>query len=74
MLSWAEARLQDNYLLTLSSDEKRKISQQLIESVYARGGRFLEKVSKGTFVEVDSKRARIKASQALREVPKSCKK
>jgi hypothetical protein len=70
----AKARLQDNYLLTLSSDEKRKISQQLIESVYARGGRFLEKVSKGTFVEVDSKRARIKASQALREVPKSCKK
>jgi DNA-binding SARP family transcriptional activator len=66
----AKTRLQEEYFSAQTSEEKLKISQQLIETVYARGGRFLEKLSEGTFVEVGRKRAETKARQALREVAK----
>jgi hypothetical protein len=65
-----KTQLQKVYLTLHSREEKTKLSKQLAESVYARGGRFLEIVSKGKYVEVDSGRARLKASQALREVLK----
>jgi hypothetical protein len=64
----AKEGLQEKYRRTSSLVEKCKISRGLVESVHARGGRFLQKVSNGIYVEVGSARARAKASQALREV------
>jgi hypothetical protein len=66
----AKSRLQEDYFSVHTNEEKTQISHQLVDTVYARGGRFLEKLSTGTFVEVGRKRVRIKASQALREVAK----
>lgn len=63
----AKRSFQEDYGAAHTREEKTKISQQLVDAVYARGGRFLEKVAGNWYLEVDNELARKKASQALRE-------
>jgi hypothetical protein len=67
-----KADLQDRYFAAETAG-KTKISQELVDIVRGRGGRFL-KYNKflGRWYEVENAMARGKASQALREVAEVC--
>lgn len=64
-------KLQDAYLAannnSNSNDSKKAISQELVDEVHHRGGRFLKK-EEGVWLEISNKYARDKAAQALRTV------
>lgn len=59
--------LQDRYLAA-SKDKKKNISQELVDWIHARGGRFLKQDDEKRWYEVSNTDARKKASQTLREV------
>jgi hypothetical protein len=63
----AKRSLQKEYFTAYTREEKTGLSKRLVDSVYARGGRFLERVAGSWYLEVDTEQARRKASQALRE-------
>lgn len=61
-------RIQPRYLKA-DKNEKTGISQELVDVVHGWGGRFLKLETDGvTWVEIDEKTARKKASQSLREI------
>lgn len=61
-------RIQPRYL-NATKQEKKDISQELVDIVHAWGGRFLkEDEAMKRWYEVDEKSARKKASQSLREI------
>ena len=59
-------RMQERYLAA-SKEAKTDISQELVNWVHDRGGRFLQ-VEDDAWFEVDATKARKKASQSLREI------
>jgi hypothetical protein len=61
-----KTRLQPRYRAA-SRTTKTSISLELVAWVHARGGRFLDRDVRQVWYEVDTKRARAKASQTLRE-------
>jgi hypothetical protein len=61
-----KTRLQPRYRAA-SRTTKTSISLELVAWVHARGGRFLDRDVHQAWYEVDTKRARAKASQTLRE-------
>jgi hypothetical protein len=64
----AKEGLQSRYLAALKHD-KTGISQELVDKIHARGGRFLKQDSRrNQWYEVDNATARTKASQTLREI------
>jgi hypothetical protein len=63
----AKRSLQKEYFAAYTREEKTKISNWLVDSTYARGGRFLERVAGSWYLEVDKEQAQRKVSQALRE-------
>lgn len=60
-------RLQDRYLAA-SKNDKTGISQELVDGIHARGGRFIKQDNSGQWYEVDDRTARKKGSQTLREI------
>jgi hypothetical protein len=63
----AKKAMQKEYFAASTREEKTKISQQLVDQVKEWGGRFLEHMADGTYSVVQDRKARLKASQALRE-------
>jgi hypothetical protein len=61
--------MQDRYLAATAVTEKTRISQELVDIVRQRGGRFLKRDKLlGTWYEAENDTARTTAGQALREV------
>ena len=60
-------RMQDRYFST-TKDNKKEISQELVDWVHARGGRFLKQDDDKRWYDVNNTDARKKASQTLREL------
>jgi hypothetical protein len=62
--------IQERYLAA-SKEEKTAISQELVDAIHCRGGRFLkldERSNHHQWYEIDNRTARKKASQTLREM------
>jgi hypothetical protein len=60
--------IQDRYLAA-SKEEKTAISQELVDAIHSRGGRFLKLDERSNqWYEIDDRTARKKASQTLREM------
>lgn len=60
-------KLQVPYTLVATQKGKKALSQQLVDDVHARGGRFVAREDDDRWFEVDDATARRKASQTLRE-------
>ena len=60
-------KLQVPYTLVATQKGKKALSQQLVNYVHARGGRFVAREDDDRWFEVDDATARRKASQTLRE-------